>query len=101
MGSIFSSMRLFVVVGGGPGAGKTTFLRRLRDVTARGLSSDAHDTHDAGNADEAADESGSSNAATPPRAVVNMVEAALDFEAPVVAVRCAVESALSLPSFFL
>jgi predicted ATPase len=97
MGSIFSSMRLFVVVGGGPGAGKTTFLRRLRDVTARGLSSDGHD---AGNADEAADESGSSNAATPPRAVVNMVEAALDFEAPVVAVRCAVESAPSLPFFF-
>jgi hypothetical protein len=110
MGSVFSSMRLLVVVGGGPKAGKSLFMRRLQDITARGLSSDTaeaanDDDHDgesigssSGNnsgiggattaaAAAATHKASAASGATLLRNVVKTTAAVLDYEAPVVAIR--------------
>jgi hypothetical protein len=98
MGGIFSSMRLLVVVGGGPKAGKSLFMRRLRDITARGLSSDSTAVDDnegvgssissSSDATTAANHSAAAaSCATLLHNVVKTSEAVLDYEAPVVAIR--------------
>ena len=109
MGSVFSSMRLLVVVGGGPKAGKSLFMRRLQDITARGLSSgtaeaandDDHEGESIGSssgnnsgiggattaASAAHRASAASGATLLLRNVVKTTAAVLDYEAPVVAIR--------------